>query len=830
LSSTYAFWGENWAFSDQQLEFNVRAPLSYTVKAVNPSLDLALTGRIVGTSDRNLTWDFYFDAAKPSPRAIGGGISFEFDLADFATELGEPELIPGRLGWTWGRTGGTRIELRFDHPLAALRFEGGRKNEIRAFFYSEGISKGPIHYTATLSVSADMSISPTQSEKFGLDDPRKWPVDVLEPDSSPVDLSFLNAAERPAGKHGFLKAHGEDLVFEDGTRGRFWGANLTSYALFATAKADVVRQAHRMSQLGFNLVRLHHHDSEWVNPNVFGDQGVSNTRNLSEDMLERLDWWIKCLKEEGIYVWLDLNVGRRLKAGDGIQDFDEIRQGKATAAINGYNYVNGSIQEAMKHFDEQYLNHQNRFTGLRYKDDPAVMTVLISNENDITNHFGNALLPDKGVPAHTAIYLREAERFAARNSLPKDQVWRAWEDGPAKLFLNDLEERFDAEMISFLRTLGVKAPIVPTSTWGSNPLSSLPALTTGDSIDVHSYGGVGELDKNPLIGATLVHWLAAARVAGKPLTVTEWGVDDHGQLAPDRQDIPLYIAGSAAMQGWSAVMLYAYSQEPLSSSGGSPSIYHAYNDPALLSSLPAAALLYRRAHVAEATTRYVFAPTEDQLFDQNISAATSVALRTASERGKLAIAMPKVPELPWLIAGATPAAARMITDPRKPLMPIDASQVVSDSGELTRDWGRGTFTIDTQRTQSAMGWIGGKPIRLTNVEMDVTTRNGVIAVQSLDENPISRTRGILVSLGARSVPNSPRSLPFYSEPMAGTLSIEAPPGLTLSAFAAGTARKMRRLAPVPYVRGHYILTLNALPPEARWLLLTDDPSHHARLH
>ena len=41
------------------------------------------------------------------------------------------------------------------------------------------------------------------------------------------------------------------------------------------------------------------------------------------------------------------------------------------------------------------------------------------------------------------------------------------------------------DMMAHLHALGVRAPIVPTSTWGSNPLSSLPALTMGDIIDVH---------------------------------------------------------------------------------------------------------------------------------------------------------------------------------------------------------------------------------------------------------------------------------------------------------------------------------------------------------
>jgi hypothetical protein len=654
-----------------------------------------------------------------------------------------------------------------------------------------------------------------------------WPAGILDWNTSPVDLSFLNAPEAPAGKHGFLKARGDRLVFDDDTVARFWGTNLTAYALFGTSKDDVKRQAHRLSELGFNLVRLHHHDSEWVNPNIFGDQKTPNTQTLDPTMLEKLDWWIKCLKDEGIYVWLDLHVGRRVKAADGIDGFEEISQGKPTASLFGYNYINQSIREAMKRFNERYLNHQNRFTGLRYKDDPAIIALLITNENDLTHHYGNALLPDKGVPKHTAIYLQEAESFAGKYALPKDKVWRAWEDGPSKLFLNDLERRFDIDMIAHLRALGVKSPIVTTSSWASNPLSSLPALTVGNIIDVHSYGGVGELEKNPLLGANLVHSIAAARVVGKPLTVTEWGIDSHGSLAPDRQDIPLYIASSAAMQGWNGVMFYAYSQEPLTDARSTPSIYQAYNDPALMASLPAAALLYRQGHVKEANTNYVFEPSKEMLFDQPISAVNSVALRTASERGKLMIAMPRVPELPWLDQSAVPSGAKVIYDPRQSQIPMSASEIVSDSGELRRNWDQGTFTINAPRTQAAMGWIGGKTITLAEVEMTVTTKNSVVAVQSLDGNPLRQSRKIMISVGARSIPKADASLPFYSEPVEGRILVRAPPGLNFRAWDGRTGT-LRRVA-ASYKDGRYILTLDRSLGSS-WLLLDAQPRRPTLTH
>lgn len=818
LSSKFSYWAKNWSWAGQQTDFAVTGPFEYSITGKNATLNLDLVGRARKTSERQMVWEFELQAGSALEDVIGGGLVFKFDLANFGALLGAPELLPGNRGWSWGRADGTHIEMRFDPPLAALYYEAGRKSEVRAFFYKDSVPRGRQHYVATFTGTGDVAIGPSAAEKFGAADYAAWPAEILDWNTSPVDLSFLNAPEAPAGKHGFLKAHGDKLVFDDGTLGRFWGTTLTAYALFGTSPDDVRQQAHRLSQLGFNLVRFHHHDSDWVNPNVFGDRTTSDTRSLSSQMLERLDWWIKCLKDEGIYVWLDLHAGRRVKAADGITGFEEISQGKGSAALPGYNYVNESIETAMKRFNAMYLDHRNRFTGLQYKNEPAIVAVLITNENDVTNHFGNALLPDKGVPLHSAIFMREAAEFADKHSLPKDKVWRAWEDGPPKVFLNDLQHRFDVDMIAYLRAVGVKAPIVTTSTWGENPLNALPALTAGDLIDVHSYAGVEQLDRNPIFGATLVHWIAAAQIVDKPLSVSEWGVDSSGSLAPDRQDIPLYVAASAAMQGWNALMFYAYSQEALSQEHGTASVYHAYNDPSLIASLPAAALLYRQAHVKEASTSYVFAPSEDVLFNRSVSAASSVALRTAAERGRLLIAMPKVPELPWLGRSAIPAGAKVISDPGKAEIPADAAEIVSDSGELRRNWDEGVFTIDTARTQAAMGWIGGRTISLADVQAEVTTRNAVVAVQSLDGNPLRDSHQIMISIGARSLPKAVNLLPFYSEPVEGRILVSAPPGLHLSAWDARRGKLVRAAA--SYRDGRYALQLDH-SLKSYWLLLDD---------
>jgi len=815
MASIFTFWGSNWEWTGFPTQFKVNSPYNYSLVGQNKDLDFDLAAQAQKADEKTLSWTFALDAHSVKTNVMGGGIVFTFDPALFAGEMGQPTLLPGNSGWSWGTAQGRRIEMRFEPALASVYFEPGDKSEVRAFFYKDTIKPGRQNFKATLSVSGDVVLGPTSTERFGTADPKSWPSDKLDFRTSPVDLSFLNANEKPAGKRGFVKASGEQLLFADNTPARFWGTNVTSYALFRTPDADIKQQAKRLSALGFNLVRLHHHDSPWVSPNIFGDaDNLRDTQRLSAESLKKIDWWIKCLKDEGIYVWLDMHVERTLTKSDNIYGFDEMpKNQQGNADLKGYAYVNLTIQQAMKRFTEAYLTHVNPYTGLAYKDDPAVAAVLITNENDITHHFGNILLPDKDVPKHNKLYMAEAESFARQHNLSSGQTWRSWEHGPSKLFLNDLERRFNADMIEHMRKLGVKVPIATTSSWGREGMSSLPALTAGDVIDVHSYGGAGQLEKNPLTSDGLINWIAAGQVTGKPLTVTEWNNEPFP--TSDRHSLPLYMAGTASHQGWDTLIQYAYSQEPLSGDWMTAGNWHAYNDPALLATLPAAALLYRRGDVREANTTYIFAPTPATLFDQSITPANSALLRTAMEKGRLEIAMPQTPELPWLQPGVIPGDAKVFHDPNQSLLDANASESTTDTGELKRNWKQGIYTVDTPRTQAATGWIGGESISLGNIQVQVKTANASVVVQSLDDAPVGKSQDLLISLGTRAIPGDDDRPPFHVEPLEGTLTLQAPPGLTL--FTHGTLAQMKKV-PATYLDGRYTIKFDGRQ-SANWLFL-----------
>ncbi len=594
----------------------------------------------------------------------------------------------------------------------------------------------------------------------------RWWKGIFSPTKCPVDLRFLNASHRPAGKTGFVHAKGGDLFYGDGAPARFWGCNVQAYSLFSSRGA-IRLQAERIAKLGFNLVRLHHHDSTgWVSPTVI-DKSKPDTRHLDPAGLDGIDWWIKCLKDQGVFVWLDLHVGRLLKKGDRVDGWGEVARRKGD--LRGFCFINDSIRERMEEFNRKYLSHVNRFTGKAYKDDPAVMGILVTNENDLTGHFGNLFLPDKNNPYHNKLFMDRVKSFAARTGLPAGRLWRTWEPGPAKILLADMEHSWFAGMMGALRKIGVRQLAASGNTWGNMALFGLPALCSGDLIDVHSYGDEGFLRADPRKRANFLSWIAAAQVEGKPLVCTEWNL---GRFpASDRCAAPLYAAALASFQGWDAMMVYGYSQVPLDRTPR-PSNWSSFTDPALMGTMPAAALLFRRGDAARAKKTARVLVGRNDLYDKARTPRNSAALRTLPELHRMVLSLADIKELKW---DAPPPREKGpsfdVKNLDRDFLAKGSSKVVSDTGELVRDWAAGTQTIDTARTQAVQGEIGGKTIRLKDATFKIRTPLCVVSLSSLDGRPLSASGRILVTAVGKAYPSPGNRLPFLSEPVEGEVEL-----------------------------------------------------------
>jgi uncharacterized glyoxalase superfamily protein PhnB len=122
----------------------------------------------------------------------------------------------------------------------------------------------------------------------------------------------------PAGKYGFLKIKQGHFYFENGQRIRFWGANISAEGNFPPHQTAEKLAGH-LAKFGFNIIRLHHMDSNYV-PRGILDKSSGNTQILSSEQLDKLDYLIYQLKKHGIYVDINLHVGRKFTILDGVAD------------------------------------------------------------------------------------------------------------------------------------------------------------------------------------------------------------------------------------------------------------------------------------------------------------------------------------------------------------------------------------------------------------------------------------------------------------------------------------------------------------------------------
>ena len=602
--------------------------------------------------------------------------------------------------------------------------------------------------------------------------PDQQPIGIGLPEHVfPADLSGLN--HRPAGALGRVRAAGDALVFADGSPARFWGVNVQANALFSSSDTQITHHARRLARMGVNLVRLHHHDSHWVRPNIFGPnrKDSPDTSGIDAAAMRKIDLWTAQLRSHGIYIWLDLHVGRVLGPGDAGLDFDEIRNGKHQGDIRGYTFVNDDLKAWMQEFAESYLTHVNPFTGLAYKDDPAVLAVLISNENDLTRHFANRLLPGRGAPGHAARFTAAAAEFAAAHGLAPGALSAIGGFGPNKLFLAELERRFYADMQRHLRSLGYEGLVAVGNFWGGMPMAGLAALTEGDLIDMHAYSGGDNLRMDPNHAPDIVAKMSAAHVAGLPMSVSEWNIGVF--RAPARLSAPFQVAAMAAFQGWDAMMLYGYAQAPLRARKPRMGRWHGATDPSLITTLPAAALLYRQGHVPPARQHIVLRPTARQLFGQEMSPKTLPALRHLPHHAGVSLALPATPELPWL-RPTPPRADATAIDPFAPL-----AKPASGPRAFHHDHEAEQFSVDTPHSQIMTGQLAGRPFALGNLAGQLTPPHATVAVQSLDAAPLARASEVLVSVALPSRPQKGQRFPFMSAPLSGEISFEAPADLHL---------------------------------------------------
>ncbi len=147
-------------------------------------------------------------------------------------------------------------------------------------------------------------------------------------------------------------------------------------------------------------------------------------------------------------------------------------------------------------------------------------------------------------------------------------------------------------------------------------------------------------------------------------------------------------------------------QQPLGKSRR-PDNWSVASDPAVIATLPVAALLYRQGHLRLVEKTYALRLAPELRTGRKISPEISAPIRTIYEPSRLVTKMPAVAELPWF----TPRPAlsgTIIIDDRERSFPDPAITLdTAGTGEFSRDFLAGHFRIDTAQSKVIAGTIGG---------------------------------------------------------------------------------------------------------------------------
>jgi hypothetical protein len=651
-----------------------------------------------------------------------------------------------------------------------------------------------------------------------------------------VDLSELN--DKPAGAHGFLRRDGDRLVFEDGTEARFWATN----EAFTPSHEDADLLARRLAKVGVNCVRFHSLMS-------LVDESKPDTRHLDPVKMDRFDYLVAALKRHGIYVYFAMLYPhvKNYKPGD---DLPQEVQG-----AGGVGFFNAEvIRENWNHF-ERILTHENKYTGTRYVDEPALAFVEIYNEDSLywysTDEMPSLYWKELALRFNTWLTMKYRTHAGLRaawqvpgqpSPLGPDEDLGMTNVEPLKTwdysdqwaphlvrrgrdqirFYYETESAFYRRTIGKLREWGLKCPVV-TSNWkGTRHTQYAYLLTTteGDVQDHHAYYSSGYTGR-PFHATPMSRMPDAgnlSRIAfyanlDAPIVCTEW---DAGPPHEYPYETVLMNASVGAMQGWDGLFQFAgFGEDWRGRLTFSPYFTTGLQNPNVQLIYPACALMFRRRDVAEADPVYERRVTPDQALDGEFVDGDYEVPLQALAVGRVGVRFADTPR-------------QALVDPRASQIDPDSGQVTSAGRQIRWDYLNGRWTIDTPRTQAVTGQIDGAT-RTRDAEFTVDSPYGAVIVTSMTDDPIRTSRNVLVSLTARNFNNGARynaertvleeegTYPILMERLRGRLSLKtAHRDLTVVTCDPNGKALAQRKEAAP--TGTVVLNLQ-LPPGAAYLVI-----------
>jgi hypothetical protein len=601
-------------------------------------------------------------------------------------------------------------------------------------------------------------------------------------------IDFTDELDKPAGKHGFIKISEKDksLIFEDGTPARFWGTNLVGGDVFLTHD-EIDKMVKRLAKLGVNIVRLHHMDAYWAEPNIFGNS-KQTTRQFSEESLDRLDYLIYKLKEAGIYVFMDLLVHRKPGPDDGIDEWEKI-----PAGMKEIIYIDEKLQNLTKEYIKNLLEHKNKYTGFTYIEEPSIVFMEIINESSLFYWDRNKDIPEKYTQKLNELFnrylkekyetmdklkkewnkygdnnLQENENFNS-NSIKRESFLINWDDwrsfgtslstgrgADTKKFYMYYQDKFFSDMYNYIKSLGVKALVTGSNHWEKWD-ADIYSNAKLDFIDRHSYwdhpSGGWTMQDNisftniPILKSktNCIAELAHSRINNKPFTVSEWNF-----LLPNeyRTGAPILMASYARLQGWDALMQFNFGTYEWKNL-----LTHFCDfsrSPDILSQWPAAIKIFQNNYVSTSKQKLVEYISEKDIFEtKNLS----YKLVNDDYNSALMIKIAKTFNKAEQSKNFNPT--------------LKKGAALSINQELYWNLKKGIFQIDNLKIQGVIGFIKGQNFRFKNLRVLSDNKYASIFLYSLDNKPILNSNKLVLNVTARIDNNSTKYSPNHTSVIYG---------------------------------------------------------------
>lgn len=603
---------------------------------------------------------------------------------------------------------------------------------------------------------------------------------------SALDLS--GQVDRPAGKSGRLTISDKgELVFEKehAKPVRLLGFNGMKN-IFETKddeafKKRVQRFAQAARRQGYRLFRVHALLDRWL------CQGATQDMAINPAYLDRWDYLISELKKEGIYIHLVI-FSFHLYTKENSSAFEDRTQHKLMM------YLNGKWEmDRFRYAVNTLFQHVNPYTGIAWKDDPAIAWVEYYNEQSLGlgGRMFSVLQKNPVIREHLLRCWHGWLEKKYGKSMQKAEIPTSAGEKLSNdfaLFWMDQAKESALRCEKIIRGTGYQG-LVSNYSYSKNLGHAAVRWETIPLVDVHAYfkhpsnwtqkGSVVESDSS--IEEETGYWKDSnsVKLAGRPFISGEF---NHCFWNPYRYESGMVFGGYSALQGYGALEIH---EQPVildDISKEAASCFYVGNSPLLRAAQFLTACLFQRGDVQ--TSPHQVALIVPQKFLRNHSQADKAVSPVQANIGLLAgfglvfpgepaaagtIAQP-VADLAFPISGSTEILShdwfsevvkpqnnhnafsldeavaimkekgilspRNISSPKQGIFQSDTEELLLKSREKK-------MTVITPRTE-AICMTAGERESLKFFQVEKNSANSCIAACSIDNKPLATSRRIVL--------------------------------------------------------------------------------------